>query len=196
MTDQRHLRRFLQFQAHGADEKAYELVAQSEKASVATVRKSIEIVEGYRNRNNRSELDLAVYDLVISSVPAAKKTLTGLLNATELVEKTNKKGNKVTVREIDKTTRLEALRIVKGMIADLQPKAPLIEQHNTQTNQTAMVVPQGAETNEERLRRLREQAKQHNALPPEVAAVPDYIDAGEDEDEDDDEDDEDEDEDE
>jgi hypothetical protein len=187
-TDQRNLRRFLQFQAAGADEKAYELVAAAEKVSVTSVRRSVEIVEGYRNKNSRSEFDLAVYDLVIANVPTAKKTLASLLGATELVEKTDRKGKKVTVREPDKTTRLEALKLVRSLIADMQPKAPLIENHNSNTNQTALIVPQGAETNEDRLRRLRSMAKKHNELPPEVAAVPEYIDAGEDEDDDDDDD--------
>ena len=51
-----------------------------------------------------------------------------------------------------------------------------------------------AETVEERMKRLRKQAQEHNLLPAQTAAVPDYIDAGEDAPEDDGDDDDEEDE--
>lgn len=168
--------RFLKSQVPGA---TLQEIAKSEGVSQAAVKKSITTMELYRKRNSGIEMDLAIRDLVISSVPQAKQTLDGLLRATELVEVGNKKTGRVRVVEMeDKTTRLEATRIVSGLIIGLQPKSPPVALNVNQTNQMANITQ--AETYEERLRRLRKQAQEHNLLPPEVAATPDYIDREED----------------
>lgn len=184
--------RFLRWQAAGADEAAVTALAKAEGVSVATFKASVRLVEGYRAQNTGSEMDLAVRDLVISTAPHAKNTLAGLLAATELVEQKDSRTGKVkVVRVEDKTTRLEAFRAYTNLVSNLQPKQAPVEVNVNQTNQQANVVSK-SETFEERMRRLRQKAQEHNLLPPAVAGVPDYIDAGEDNDDGDDEDDEDE----
>lgn len=178
-ADPRHLLRYLKYQAAGGDDEAMKRVAAEERVSLATVKQSVLMVDGYKKRNTASEMDLAVRDLVISSVPQAKATLQGLLAATELVEQKDLKTGKVKIVTVeDKTTRLEAVKVLNALIAGLQPKGALMEQTIIQTNQTATLT--SGETNEERFARLRKRAQEHNALPAEVAAVPEYIDAGED----------------
>jgi predicted transcriptional regulator len=177
MQDPRHLMRFLRKEA-GATPKE---IAKAEGVSEHTIRTSIAAVEVYRARNSSIELDLAVRDLAISSVPKAKETLHNLLSATELVEiKDPKTGQTKTIRQDDKTVQLEALKIVNQMVSNLQPKGPLIENNVSQTTQIANLST--AETTEDRMRRLREKAKAFNVLPPEVAGVPESIDSGEDDD--------------
>jgi hypothetical protein len=187
LSDPRHLLRFLKSQA-GRTAKD---IALEEHVSVDTVKQSILTVEAYRNRNTSSEMDIAVRDLVISSMPKMKETLHGLLGAMELVERKNPNTGKVSVVKIeDKTTRMETMKIAVSLLSALQPKNPAVEVNVNQTNQTANL--NGAETNEERFARLQRQAAAHNLLPPEVAAVPAGIDAGgeaDDEDDDDDDDD-------
>jgi len=191
MDDPRHLLRWLKAQAvGGSGDVAARAVAKAERVSVETVKASIREVDAYRSRNDRVEFDYAIRDFVISTIPQAKATLNGLLAATELVEIKNEKTGKVRVEKMeDKTTRLEALRVLNSLVGNLQPKSPIVEVNNTQTNQVAQIAS-GTETTEDRLRRLRKQAAQHRLKPPEVAAVPEYLDEGgsaadEDDDEDD-----------
>jgi hypothetical protein len=188
LADPRHLMRYLKAQAMGGEEKdKLAAIARAEGVSIQTVRQSVTHIDTYRKKNTSLEMDLAIRDLVISAVPMAKESLGGLLTATELVEVPNgTTGKKKVVRQPDKTTRLEANRLVKDLIVAVQPKGPMIEQNINQTNQVA-TLSSGAETNEERLRRLRKRADEFNQLPPEVAGVPDSIDSGEEDDDGDDE---------
>jgi hypothetical protein len=180
-NDPRHLVRYLKAQAPGV---TAESIAKSEGVSVATVRASITQIETYRKQNTTEEMDLAIRNMVVSAVPQARDTIEGLLNATELVETTDAKtGKKKTLEVEDKTTRLEAARLVKDLIIGLQPKVPQVVTNIQNSNQQANL--SATETNEERLRRLRKQAAEFNQLPAEVAGVPDHIDAGEDGEEDD-----------
>ena len=170
-TDARHLMRYIKSKV--MDPVA---IAKAEHVSLATVKDSIRSIEMYENQNSEGQLQLAVRDLVISTIPQAKETINGLLTSTELVMKKNLKTGKdeyVTVE--DKTTRLEGARLVRDLIVGLQPKGPGVVVNANQTNQTANIG--SAETYEERLRRLREKVKEFNLLPAEVTAVPDSIDA-------------------
>jgi hypothetical protein len=189
LADPRHLMRFLKAKA-GADPKT---IARQEGVSIETVKHSVTMIDAYRKRNTQPELDIAVRDLVISAIPQAKDTLNGLLTAMELVEFKDVQTGKTKVKTVeDKTTRLEALRLVNTLIIGLQPKAPPTQVNVNQTNQVANLT-EGVETVEERTARLRERIKSHNALPPEVAAVPASIDeADDDESEEDDDEEEDE----
>lgn len=188
LADPRHLMRFLKHKA-GTDPK---VIAQQEGVSIETVRQSITQIDSYRKKNTQPELDLAVRDLVISAIPQAKDTLNGLLSAMELVEFKDDKTGKVKVKSVeDKTTRLEALRIVNTLVIGLQPKAPATNVNVNQTNQVANLT-EGVETTEERMERLRKKIREQNALPPEVAAVPASIDEEDDDEDDDGEDEEDE----
>ena len=175
MRDARHLMRYLKAKS-GVDLVA---IAKAEHVSVATVRESIESIERYEQQNTEGQLQLAVRDLVISTIPQAKETINGLLTATEIVLKKNlKTGKEEHVTVEDKTTRLEGARLVRDLVIGMQPKGPGVA---VQVNNNQPVVQMGAaETIEERMKRLRSQAQAHNLLPSEVAAVPDYIDAGED----------------
>jgi hypothetical protein len=190
LSDPRHLLRYLKSQAG----LTFKDIANLERVSEATVRASVAQVEAYRVRNTVAEFDFAARDLFISCVPQAKETLQGLLAATELVEQKQGKSGVVKVVKVeDKTTRLEALRVLTSIATALQPKQPTAMVNVQQTNQTAVVSQ--SETSEERFARLRKQAEAHYLLPPEVAAVPSHIDAGEDADDaDDDDEDEDDDE--
>jgi hypothetical protein len=176
-----HLMRWLKAQAiGGTPEEAARAVARSEGVTLDTAKKSIQEVDAYRKRNEKTEFDLSIRDLVISAIPQAKETLHGLLAATELVEVKNSKTGKTDVVEMtDKTTRLEAMRVLNSLMIGLQPKSPQVEVNVAQTNQTANL--SGAETYEERLGRLRKKAQEHNELPPLVAGVPKYLDEGSDE---------------
>lgn len=190
MDDPRHLMRWLKAQAvGGSEEAAARAVAQSEGITIQTAKASIREVDTYRKKNDRPEFDLAIRSVVISTAPKVAETLAGLLTATELVEVKNEKTGRTKIQVMeDKTTRLEAARVWNSIVAAQIPKGPMIEQNINQTTQVAAIG--GSETNEERLRRLRAKAAEHNLLPPEVAGVPRYIDAGEDGDDDEDEDDE------
>ena len=185
LADPRHLMRFLKQQAGSRPED----IAKAEGVSVTTVTQSIRLVDAYQKQNTSDELNLAMRDVVISSKEKVKDALHGLLDATELVERKVGETGKVKVVEvIDKTTRLEALRVFNSLAQTMQPKTPLVQNQINNTNQTAVLSE--AETTEERFARLRKQAAEHNLLPPEVAAVPESIDKGEDgsDDEDDEED--------
>jgi hypothetical protein len=182
--DARHLMRYLKAKG-GMDVAA---IAKAEHVSLSTVKDSIESIQRYENQNSEGQLQLAVRDLVISTIPQAKETLNGLLTATEVVMKKNLKTGKdeyVTVE--DKTTRLEGTRLVRDLVIGMQPKGPGVVVNANQTNQTANIG--SAETYEERLRRLREKVKEFNLLPAEVTAVPDSIDAPDNDDDGDDDDD-------
>ena len=118
-------------------------------------------------------------------MPAFESSMAGLLEATELVEVNDAKtGKKKVVTQEDKTTRLEASRIVKDIIVAKQPKGPVAEINVNQTNQVANL--SAAETTEERMDRLRRKAAEENLLPAETAAVPGYLDRDEEKPSDDD----------
>lgn len=190
-----HLMRYMKYQAlPGSHEERIAALAKTEKVSVNQVKQSIRRIEMYRAGTTSAEMEFAVRDIVVSAAPKAKQTLIGLMDATELVEITDPKTNrKKVVKQPDKTTRIEGVRLMNDLIGKMQPKGPLVEVNNTQTNQVANL--SAAETTEERMSRLRKQAQEHNLLPPEVAAVPAHIDQDmdvEDDDEEDEEEDEDE----
>jgi hypothetical protein len=190
VSDPRHLLRYLKYEASGGDEEAMRRIAKEEGVSLATVKASVLQVDAYKKTNTASQMDIAMRDLVISSIPQAKATLEDLLTATELVEEVDSKTGRKKVKTVaDKTTRLEAMKIFNSIMSTLQPKGPAVEVNVNQTNQTANI-NSGSESNEERFARLRKQAEAHNALPPETAAVPEYVDAGEDAPDDDQDDDE------
>ena len=185
LADPRHLMRFLKAQANGGNLKA---IAAAEKVSLETIRQSVNEIERYRNRCSNAEMEFAIRDFVISAVPAAKLSLDGLLRATELVEVKDARTGKIRYDRVeDKTTRLEANRIVKDLIIGMQPKSAAVNVNVEQTNQVANI--SSAETTEERFKRLREKAREFNQLPPEIAGVPEHIDRDEEEDDDDEEDD-------
>lgn len=176
MRDARHLMRYLKAKA-GVDAKE---IAKSERVSLQTVNESIKSIEMYEQQNTEGQLQLAVRDLVISTIPQAKETIHGLLTATELVLKKNlKTGKEEHVTVEDKTTRLEGARLVRDLVAAVQPKGPGVAVQVNNNNQPTIQLG-SAETTEERMKRLRAQAQAHNLLPPQVTAVPDYIDQGED----------------
>ena len=176
MRDARHLMRYLKAKA-GVDAKE---IAKSERVSLQTVNESIKSIEMYEQQNTEGQLQLAVRDLVISTIPQAKETIHGLLTATELVLKKNlKTGKEEHVTVEDKTTRLEGARLVRDLVIGMQPKTPMVAIQNNQNNNPTVTVG-SSETNEERVRRLRKQAQEHNLLPAQVSAVPTYIDEGED----------------
>lgn len=187
LADGRHLIRFLKSQA-GADAAA---IAKQEGVSLQTVRQSISQMEIYRKKNTQVEFELAIRDLVISTIPQTKQTLQRLLTATEIVEVKDQKTGKTKYEKVeDKTTRIEAVRLTKELIVGMIPKGPPVEVNVNNTTQIANM--SAAETNEERMRRLRANITEFNKLPPEVAGVPTHIDREEepestdDEDEDDD----------
>ena len=176
MRDARHLMRYLKAKA-GVDAKE---IAKSERVSLQTVNESIKSIEMYEQQNTEGQLQLAVRDLVISTIPQAKETIHGLLTATELVLKKNlKTGKEEHVTVEDKTTRLEGARLVRDLVIGMQPKTPMVAIQNNQNNNPTVTVG-SSETNEERVRRLRKKAQEHNLLPAQVSAVPTYIDEGED----------------
>lgn len=160
--------RWLKAQAvGGSEDAAAKAVAASEGISLATARQSIQAVDMYRKRNDKSEFDLAIRNVVISTAPKVAETLAGLLTATELVEVDDPRTGKKRVDKMeDKTTRLEATRVWNSMMAAQIPKGPLIEQNISQNTQVAQLG--SGETMEERMRRLREKAREFNALPPET----------------------------
>lgn len=169
--DPRHLMRYLKAKAGITPQE----IAKSEHVTLRRVRDSIKEIEAYEHQNSDGQLQLAVRDLVISTIPTAKDTINGLLTATTTIERVNAKtGLKEFVKVEDKTTRLEGARLVKDLVIGMQPKQPAVAVNVNQTNQTANIGT--AETLEERMRRLRSKAQAHNLLPPEVSAVPVSID--------------------
>lgn len=173
IRDARHLMRYLKAKAG----VGLEVLAKEEHVSVETVRQSVRQIEMYETMNGDGQLKLAVNDLVMSIIPNAKNTINGLLNATTIATvKNSKTGQMEDVLIEDKTTRLEAGRLVKDLVAVMQPKTPMVAIQNNQNNQVAAIG--SAETYEERLARLRKKAAEHNLLPPEVVAVPEAMDRG------------------
>lgn len=183
LTDPRHMLRFLKSEAGVTPAE----IAKAEGVSQETVRRSIKDMEEYRLLNTTGEVDFAVRDAVRQLMPTVRDTMHGLLTATEIVEVTDKKsGTKKEVLMPDKTTRLEAVKVAKSLVEVLTPKGPQVAVQLTNNNANVQATNTAAETTEERLRRLRKQAREFDALPAQVAAVPEYIDAGEDADDDDD----------
>lgn len=179
MRDPRHLMRFVKFQAlTGTDAERLKAIARSEGVGVDTVKDSVRQIQMYREQNQTMNVDLRINESILKVMPAFETSMAGLLTATELIEVgDDKAGKKKVIEQADKTTRLEASRIVKDIIVAKQPKAPLVENHVSQTNQTAVLSQ--AETTEERMDRLRAKAAAENLLPAEVAAVPGYLDRDE-----------------
>lgn len=174
-----HLMRWMKAQAKMTPED----IATAERVSVATVKDSIRMVEQYQAQSSTAEMEFAIRHMIVRVVPKAGDTLSGLLDATELVTYKDPKTGKEKLREReDKTTRIEALKIVTELVKNSQPKGPMVEVNTHQTTQIANM--SAAETTEERLRRLRKSAHEFNLLPPEVAGVPTAIDKGEEPDDD------------
>lgn len=194
MRDPRHLMRFVKFQAlTGTDAERLKAIAKSEGVAVDTIKDSVRQIQLYREQNATLNVDLRINESILRVMPAFEDSMAGLLTATELVEMPDgNTGKKKIVKQDDKTTRLEASRIVKDIIVAKQPKQPMAEINVSQTNQVATLSV--AETTEERMDRLRKRAAEENLLPAETAAVPGYLDRDEDppnsEDDEDDEEDE------
>jgi hypothetical protein len=185
--------RFVKFQAlTGTDAERIKAIAKSEGVAVDTIKASVRQITMYNNQNATGQVDLRLNESILKVMPAFESSMVGLLEATELVEiNDGNTGKKKVIKQDDKTTRLEASRIVKDIIVAKQPKGPIAEVNVNQTNNTAVLST--AETTEERMDRLRKRAAEENLLPAEVAAVPGYLDRDEEPDngdEDDDEDDE------
>lgn len=179
MRDPRHLMRFVRFQAlTGTEVERLAAIAKSEGVSKDTVKASVRQIEMYNRQNETARVDLRLNESILKVMPAWEEGMAGLLTATELIEVPDgNTGNKKVVKQDDKTTRLEASRIVKDIIVAKQPKAPMAEVNVHQTNQTAVLSQ--AETTEERMDRLRKRAAEENLLPAEIAAVPGYLDRDE-----------------
>jgi hypothetical protein len=96
-----------------------------------------------------------------------------------VLKKNLKTGKEEHVTVEDKTTRLEGARLVRDLVIGMQPKTPMVAIQNNQNNNPTVTVG-SSETNEERVRRLRKQAQEHNLLPAQVSAVPEWVDEGED----------------
>ena len=139
-------------------------IAKSEGVSVITVKDSVRQIQMYREQNQTLNVDLRINESILRVMPAFETSMAGLLEATELVEVNDAKtGTKKVVTQEDKTTRLEASRIVKDIIVAKQPKAPLAEVNVNQTNQVANLST--AETTEERMDRLRRKAAAEKLAP-------------------------------
>ena len=184
MRDPRHLMRHAKFRLlTGSDAERLKAIAKSEGVSVETVKASVRQIETFNARNDDGQVTLAMNEAVINMMPKFQESIVGLLGATELVEVPDgNTGKNKVVKQDDKTTRLEASRIVKDIIVAKQPKVPMVEVNNNQTNQVAVLST--AETQEERMDRLRKRAAAENLLPAEVAAVPGYLDRDEEPDDD------------
>ena len=176
MRDPRHLMRFVKFQAlTGSDGERLKAIAKSEGVSVITVKDSVRQIQMYREQNQTLNVDLRINESILRVMPAFETSMAGLLEATELVEVNDAKtGTKKVVTQEDKTTRLEASRIVKDIIVAKQPKAPLAEVNVNQTNQVANLSSSRNHGGENG--RLRRKAAAENHLPAEVTAVPGYLD--------------------
>jgi hypothetical protein len=196
MRDPRHLMRFVKFQAlTGSDIERIAAIAKSEGVSKDTIKTSIRQIQMYNSQNETGRVDLRLNESILKVMPAFESSMVGLLEATELVEVNDAKtGTKKIITQDDKTTRLEASRIVKDIIVAKQPKGPLVENNVTNNNKMQVANLSTAETTEERMDRLRKRAAEENLLPAEIAAVPGYLDRDEEKPEEGDEDDEEDDE--
>jgi len=179
MRDPRHLMRLVKFRAlTGTDSERIAAIAKSEGVSKETIKASVRQMEAYSEQNKSVNVDLRINESILKVMPAFEEGMAGLLTATELIEVPDgNTGNKKVVKQDDKTTRLEASRIVKDIIVAKQPKGPLVEVNANQTNQVMNL--SAAETYEERLARLRKQAQEANMLPAEVIALPESLDNNE-----------------
>ena len=179
MRDPRHLMRLVKFRAlTGTDAERIAAIAKSEGVSKETIKASVRQMEAYSEQNKSVNVDLRINESILKVMPAFEEGMAGLLTATELIEVPDgNTGNKKVVKQDDKTTRLEASRIVKDIIVAKQPKGPLVEVNANQTNQVMNL--SAAETYEERLARLRKQAQEANMLPAEVIALPESLDNNE-----------------
>lgn len=186
--DPRHLMRFVKFQAlSGSESERITAIAAAEHVSKEAVRQSVKEIERYRQQNTREEFDRNVIASLQNVMPVFEQSMVGLLTAEELVEVGDgKAGKKKIIKQPDKTTRLEASRVVKDIIVGTQPRGPMVELTNNQTTQVANL--SAAETNEERMDRLRRQIAEANQLPSETRAVPDYLDRDEEPDDEEEED--------
>ncbi len=172
--DARHLMRYLRSKA-GIDP---ETIAKQDGVSLKAVQESIKEMERYESANSEGQVSLGVRNLILTCLPQAEATITGLMTATNTVERKNARTGGVDYVNVeDKITRLEALKVFNGMISSQQPKAPAQQINVNQTNQQATVLS-SAETTEERFRRLRAKVAEHNLLPPVVVGVPKSIDDG------------------
>jgi hypothetical protein len=190
MRDPRHLMRLVKFRAlTGTDTERIAAIAKSEGVSKETIKASVRQMEMYAEQNKAGNVDLRINESILRVMPAFENSMAGLLAATELVEVPDgNTGNKRVVEQDDKTTRLEASRIVKDIIVSKQPKGPIAEINVNQNTQIANL--SSAETTEERMDRLRKKAAEANLLPAEIVAVPGYLDRDEEPDDDDSDDDE------
>lgn len=167
-----------------------ELIAKQDSISLVQVRKDIREMEEFEAINSEAQVQTMIRDMLRRALPQTSVTIDKLLTATTVVRIKNKKtGLEEDVIVPDKTVQAEAVRMVTGMVSTLQPKTPMVGVQVTQNTQVNTTVGK-SETPEERIRRIRAQAAQHNQLPPEVVGVPAIIDAGgsivEDDDEEDD----------
>ncbi|MGA3264082.1 MAG: VOC family protein [Terracidiphilus sp.] len=94
-----------------------------------------------------SPLDLRINESILKVMPKFEESMAGLLTATELVEINDATtGKKKIVKQDDKTTQLEACRIVKDIIVAKQPKGPLIVLYsaNLEATEAAIVAADGS----------------------------------------------------
>jgi Winged helix-turn-helix DNA-binding len=179
--DARHLLRYLKSKANISVQD----IAKSEHVSVKTVQQSIRDMEAFESLNSEGQVLLAVRDLVRTTIPQVKETIYGLLTATNTVERKNEKtGLKEYVQEPDKITRQEAVKVFTSIVGSIQPKGPGVNVQVNQQNHNQTAVLSSAETTEERMRRLKAKAAEHNLLPPVVVGTPEAIDKGFDPDDD------------
>jgi len=174
-NDARHLMRYLKSKANISVED----IAKADHVTVKTVRESIREMEAFETLNSEGQVSLAVRDMIRTTIPIVTETLHGLLSATNTVEiKNPKTGLMEPVSQPDKITRTEAVKVFKGLYESTLPKGPGVSVQVSQNNHNQTAVLSSAETVEERMKRLRQQAAEHNLLPPVVAGVPEVIDKG------------------
>lgn len=161
-------------------------IAKADRVTVKTVKESIRDMEAFETLNSEGQISLVVRDMIRITIPIVTETLHGLLGATNTVERKNPKTGQVEyVGEPDKITRTEAVKVFKGLYESTLPKAPGVNVQVSQQNHNQTAVLSSAETTEERMRRLKRQASEHNLLPPVVVGTPLEIDKGFDPDDDD-----------
>jgi hypothetical protein len=143
------------------------------------VKESIREMEAIEMLNSEGQISLAVRDMVRKTIPLVGETVNGLLTATNIVEiKNPKTGLMEPTVQPDKITRIEAVKLVRGMYEATLPKTPAVEVKVNQSNTNQTAVLSSCETTEERIRRLKKQAAEFNLLPPLVTGTPVAIDKG------------------
>src|ERR1700761_7397866 len=159
--DTKHLFRFLQHQSG----KTIEEIAKSEKVNPSEIQKSIEDLLVYQEQNTQLRLELAMRDMIIQSIPEAQEALNGLLKATTIVSVKDQNTGQIKDIEVpDKVTRLEGVRMVKDFFSSTLPKTPGVAVQVNNGQQGASTMVGRAETNEERMRRIRAKQMEHNLL--------------------------------